>query len=213
MPNKLFDHLRKEWKTLTNAPFAFLSILVLASTSIFFIVDWHYGGTLQTLTGRIELLKDRIQAKDDQLDDYRERLHLTPASGSKFSKMTHQELKDSTLSLVKKLRDFLFNTNQKSKVVKDKLWSQMVEAKTEEEKSRLWQAHTDAITQYSYTQRAEYEKKFKIDAILLRDEILTRIPRDSINKSISFSYYEYPTNYLVMKEVADDLERLAKLLN
>jgi hypothetical protein len=58
---------------------------------------------------------------------------------------------------------------------------------------------------------ATYDKKYKISASLLRDELIRRLPEGYSDKKHAL-YYEHPTNTLVMLEVAGDLEKLARSL-
>jgi hypothetical protein len=50
-----------------------------------------------------------------------------------------------------------------------------------------------------------------VDTILIRDELLSRLPKDERGNDVHI-LYEHPTNLLGMEEVASDLEGLAKLL-
>lgn len=63
----------------------------------------------------------------------------------------------------------------------------------------------------SFRQSPEYDKRFKVETIVLRDELLTRLPNESKNEQ-GYARYEHPVNPIGMGMVADDLERLAKLL-
>jgi hypothetical protein len=58
---------------------------------------------------------------------------------------------------------------------------------------------------------SEYDAKFKVTAIVLRDELLTRVKRPQPDGPEAHMY-EHPTNPIGMGIVADDLERLALLL-
>lgn len=206
MLNELISHLQKEWSILSSAPFTFVITLILGGLVAFFALNWAYEA-------RFKLLQDRLLAKDDQLGEYRERLHLTPALGSGFSRLTHKELKQKALELVQQIRTFLVKHEAEDRKVSDSKWQQMVMAKTEEEKKRLWNEYTNISIQFSLRLNSEYGQRFKVDAILLRDEILSRLPKDSKKDSKdehAFRMYEHPTNPIGMNMVADDLERLAK---
>jgi len=60
---------------------------------------------------------------------------------------------------------------------------------------------------------AEFEKRFKVDAILLRDEMNSRLPQEMKQETESSrSRYEHPVNTFCIREISDDLERKAKSL-
>jgi hypothetical protein len=82
---------------------------------------------------------------------------------------------------------------------------------TEEERQRKWQEQTNAAIQRSFETRSDFESQFKVDSILLRDELLSRLRPDAKNER-AYRMYESPINPLVMEEVVGDLERLAKSL-
>lgn len=159
----------------------------------FAVVRWRYEGLLEVSKERVEALKERLEAKDGQLDEYRERLHLLPASGSEFSRLTHAELKTRALDVVRDLRAWLAQRSAQDQDVNYREWSAMVSAQSEEEKQQRWHQLTGATIQRSLQLNAEYEARFKIDAILLRDEMLTRLPPGSRGDR-AYGMYEHPTN-------------------
>jgi hypothetical protein len=82
---------------------------------------------------------------------------------------------------------------------------------SEEERRRDFEAMTNALSSSFFETVAGYDSRYKVDAILLRDELLSRLPDASKNER-EFQLYEHPTNTFVMERVCDDLERLAKSL-
>ena len=86
------------------------------------------------------------------------------------------------------------------------------EAASEEEKNKLWHKFTSASSRLSNDRNAEYERRFKVDAILLRDELRSRLPDYSPGDRHRDSAYEHPTNYFGFNDVANDIETMAKLL-
>jgi hypothetical protein len=73
---------------------------------------WRYSAIVEQLRERLESMKDRLEAKDGQLDEYRERLHLVPARGSEFSRLTQSELKEKALIFVRDLRRWLATVSE-----------------------------------------------------------------------------------------------------
>jgi hypothetical protein len=87
----------------------------------------------------------------------------------------------------------------------------MVSAKTEEEKQKLWHHFTSSSSQRNLQRNVQYNSKFKVDSILLRDELLSRLPQGS-KEERAYNLYEHPTNPIGMEMVIVDLERMTKLL-
>ena len=57
----------------------------------------------------------------------------------------------------------------------------------------------------------QYKEKYWADAILLRNELLRRLPKNLRQPQLS-GIYQYPTNVLGVEAIADNLELLAKSL-
>ncbi len=88
--------------------------------------------------------------------------------------------------------------------------AQRKKAESEEEKQRIWDSHSNQLISESYEICGEYDRRFKVDALLLRDELLSRLPKEA--KKRAYSLYEHPINPICRGMVADDLERMAKSL-
>jgi hypothetical protein len=208
---EILEYLAKEWIIIAGAPWAFLISVVLCSSIVYAALNWRYSGIIETLKERLETLKHSISAKDGQLDEYRERLHLSLAHGSKYSRLTHIELKEQALKIVAEIRNWLYKWELEDRKILDDRWLKMVNEKSESEKNRLWQGFTTQLSEKTLSLNNEYDHKFKVDTILLRDELLSRITSDSRNQS-TFGLYEHPTNPIGIKMVSDDIERMSKLL-
>lgn len=208
---KLIRFFESEWNTLSNAPLTFLLLVVISFLAAFWIINWRYESIVEQLREQINTLRGRLQSKDDQLGDYRERLKIIPTDHTAYSNLTNNELRDKTLSLVEDIRNFLRNRRKKQNKIHFQKTRKSHEQMTEEEKEKEWQKETQELLQDSFETNSTYEEKFKVDTILLRDELLSRLPKDLKNEQ-NFSTYEHPTNPIGMGIVADDLERLAKSL-
>jgi len=211
--NQFLELLKNEWNTVAGAPLSFITLVLVSFAIAYAAGRWRYSGVIETLREKLSLEKDRINAKDSQLDEYRERLHLVPAQGSEYSKLTHAELKEKGLALVHEIRVWFSETEAQTRQRADAQWSAMTQAKTEEEKQKLWNAHTNTQIQGLFGMMAEFEKRFKVDAILLRDEMNSRLPQEIKQETeFSRSRYEHPVNTFCIREISDDLERKAKSL-
>ena len=176
-----------------------------------FVCGLAYGASRWRHGGIIELLRERLAAKDQQLDEYRERLHLVPARGSEFARLSHAELQTEALKFVSSLREWLASRQAQDSQRQHQQWVAMTRAADEAQKKQLWDAHTGDLISSSAALNNEFDAKFKVKTIVLRDELLTRVQHPD-PKAHDHHMYEHPTNPIGMGMVADDLERLARLL-
>ena len=202
----ILNLIKTNWSTLKSAPLFFV---LCVGIGVF--IGYHVGRWF--LKEKTEVMEQRMQAKDDQLDEYRERLKMIPPdqTGSVYSKMTHNELKKSALDLVNQIREFLSKDQKRSLVLSLSQQAQMMKAKSEEERREIWSKFTNKLLSESSETRTEYDRRFKVEGILLRDELLSRLP-GTVKNERADSLYEHPTNPIGMGMVADDLERMAKSL-
>lgn len=201
---ELLEYIQKEWSTVSNAPVVFLIVSALVAGLAYAASRWKHGAI-------IELLRERIVAKDEQLDGYREKLHLVPAHGSEFSRLSHAELQKVALSFVSGLREWLGERNSQDSQRHHQQWLSMTNATDEVQRKQLWDAQTTDSLRSSTKLSNEYDAKYKVKAMVLRDELLTRVQHPEPTNHRHHNY-EHPTNPIGMGMVADDLERLARLL-
>jgi hypothetical protein len=201
---ELIEYLQKEWLTVSGAPFTFFILCILVAGLAYAASRWKHGAI-------IELLRERIVAKDEQLDGYREKLHLVPAHGSEFSRLSHAELQKEALKFVSSLRDWLGTRRSQDSERQHQQWLAMTNATDEVQRKQLWDAQTTESMRSSTTFNNEYDAKFKVKAMVLRDELLTRVQHPEPSNH-SHHMYEHPTNPIGMGMVGDDLERMARLL-
>jgi hypothetical protein len=207
----LLNLVRTEWATLSSAPWSFALLLAASFGAAFGICRWAYHSQHEASKEKLDVLKERLASKDDQLDDYRERLGLAPSTGSKFSKLTHRELQEYTLKFVEGVRSWFAQRDEENRRIADQQWHALTRAQTEEKKHQLWEAHSSTLSNGLFSLIKEFEQKFKIDAVLLRDELLARLPASERDQT-SERRYEMPVNTFCIRTITDDLERKAKTL-
>ena len=84
-----------------------------------------------------------------------------------------------------------------------------VSTKSEQKRVReQWVKESD-VTHDSFMR--QYKEKYWADAILVRNELYRRLPKNFQQPQLS-GLYQYPTNLLGVEAVADNLELLAKSL-
>jgi hypothetical protein len=209
---ELITHLRNEWAVLVSAPFSFVVTLMLAAGVAFAACRWGYSRIIDGLREQVASKNERLAAKDQQLDGYRERLDLIPATGSEIARESQINLQAEVLKFVGDLREWLGRRRAEDSQRQHQQWLAMTRTTDEVERKKLWDAHSADILTSSLSMNTEYDGKFKVRAILFRDELLTRLPQPADNQSRAFRMYEHPTNPIGMGMVADDLERMARSL-
>jgi hypothetical protein len=196
------DDIRANWAVLVSAPWAFATVALLAITLTAALVRWI---TSEQIAG----LKERLAAKDDQLQEYRERLKLVPPVNT-IANLTNKQLQEKAISKAAEIREFLSNWKREQRARSEARMQRTAMAKTEEERRKLWRDDSEDSSQRYFAFFDLYNTKFKVDAILLKDEMVTRLPKDSPRQVINSSF-EFPTP-TTATEVADELERLAKMI-
>lgn len=173
-------------------------------------------------------LEQRIAGKDDLLTDYRSRLLMaemqtrTPIPGAatetqrrlntaatRFSSAKSADLSRMAIELAGKIRKLSQEFGLKRNTIVSEQMESVANAqsKPREEQNKIW-ARFSGMTMNTYTQETdEYSARYKADAIVLSDEMLSRLPPGTRN-----DFVHYDTAAAGIERIATDLERLAKLL-
>jgi hypothetical protein len=128
-----------------------------------------------------------------------------------YSNTANKELKPRTMQLVNNIRRLVYAYKKQDGellAVFDKRDSADI---TKNEKKRVrdqWIRESGAAHD-SFMR--EYKEKYWADSILLRNELLRRLPNNLRQPQLS-GIYQYPTNLLGVEAIADNLELLAKSL-
>ncbi|MCE8034572.1 hypothetical protein EKK97_13805 [Billgrantia tianxiuensis] len=209
---KLFEYMAKEWSVVSQAPFAFLIISAIIFGLVYLVSKWHFTGTLNETKAANETLRERLLLKSEQAESYKERALKYDDKVQKVIESDSISLRERALELVKSIREFSERHKREDQHNSQAQQAAMRKAKTEEEKNATWDYFTNEMMRLGSERNAEYERRFRIDAILLRDEYRSRMPDyEPLDQHIDM-LYEHPTNYFGYSAVADDLERMAKTL-
>lgn len=132
---------------------------------------------------------------------------------TKQSLYSNSELAERSLIIVKELRSVLIENRIESDRLLDQRMFEMRTA-TEGNRDEIWNKYNQADRDPTLKLMHFYNSNFKIDAIMLRDEMVSRLSNEVLESRESFSFhmYEHPTNPLGLERVIDDLEYLAKCL-
>ncbi|AIA76243.1 hypothetical protein FF32_15785 [Halomonas campaniensis] len=208
--DRLIDHLLSEWDAISQAPFAFIILAVLVLTVAYALARWRYGSIVEQINATNETLRERIHLKDEQVNQYRSRALQLDEKHMEVVDTTEEALQDKALGVVRGIRE-----------IRDKYQSAFYDAITDvredhedrpdEDDDSSHQA-ANPIMQVIGKAIGEYSREYKVDAILLRDELRSRVPKYEPSPMSHDMLYEYPTNFFGLEDVATDLERMAKML-
>jgi hypothetical protein len=197
--------VQKEWEIITTAPLAF----VLALSAVGAIM---WGILVLMKSSEISGLREQLRLKDLNLAE-RDRLirELRPVQTA-YTVLSNETLKRNTVAFVEKLRAYYLR--ERGEEIKHQEREQMFVnewpgASVEAGRQRLKLSWTSA-----------YEAEFKSEAVLLRNEILARLPTvppggiwgPGSEYRLDLSNYG-PIEYIFQIEtIANHLESIAKLL-
>ena len=204
-------YIQKEWAVLSSAPLTFFVTAVLTFGLAFIIARWYFSRTINEMRAAAETLNQRLLLKAEQMETYKERALKYDEKVNQIVTSGNDNLKDRVLTLVANIRELLNRYQHQNQSIHESEWSEMTQAKDESEKQKLWNKFTSAQMRVSNDLNAEYDRRFKVDTILLRDELRSRLPDYKPEREDRF-LYEHPTNPIGMGMIADDLEKMAKLL-
>ena len=188
-------------------------------------IENKYEGIIKQLEISLQQEKDRregmmkkheetVRHLEQRISDYKERLGLAPKHGSRYSLLTHAELKAETLSLVAKLRRLRTEYDEEATKIAENSRHWIVNGQTEEEKDiiRVREKNKEVGKLFSKC-IAEYKKRFMDDTIILRDELFTRLSEKvTANRKCNDAIYDSPPAIVCIGWIADELAIWAKML-
>ena len=214
---ELLKTIKEEWAVIAMAPFSFVILAVLTFGAAYFFARWRYTAIIDQAKASIDQVKEsnaalteRLHLRSEQTESYREKAAKYDEKLAEVVDSGTPELKEKTLKLVSDIREFVARY-QRLDQSSQTGWTETQHAKSEDEKRRLWEKTTSSIINHGNERNAEYERRFKVDTLMLRDELLSRLP-DYKSEMRSDFVYERPTNDFGFNAVANDLEKMAKSL-
>ncbi|MDE1531695.1 hypothetical protein PVE90_18465 [Pseudomonas carnis] len=211
---ELLKTIKDEWAVISTAPFTFLTLAALMFASAYFVSRWRYTGTIEELKAGKETLMDRLHLRSEQSDAYREKADKYDQMLTDVVDSGSAELREKTLSLVSDLREFLLRYKREDYAgfagFSDFRGVRRQDL-TEEQRQIEWEQKTQKTILSSMERAEEYNRRFKVKSIVLRDELRSRLPNYKPDDKWEFMY-EHPTNNHGFEFVADDLEKMANLL-
>jgi uncharacterized NAD(P)/FAD-binding protein YdhS len=131
-----------------------------------------------------------------------------------YSNTSNKELKQKALRLVKNIRELVDSYKKKDR----ELMAEYDKKNKPEAMGEQWLKESDTV--HDSAMRT-YRDNYWADAILLRNELYRRLQRlakepnqttKKPNQTNLGPIYQHPTNVLGIQVIADDLERISKLL-
>lgn len=209
---KLFEYIAKEWSVVSQAPFAFLILSAIMFGLAYLAAKWRFTAVIDQTRVSNEALKDRLHLKSEQAESYKDRALKYDEKVQQVVDSDSIALKERTLEVVKNLREFIERHKREDDRISAIERSAMRSAQTEEERNAAWERHTNETMRLSNERNAEYDRRFRVDVIMLRDELRSRLPDYEPLERHHDMMYEHPTNYFGFNDVASDLERMAKMV-
>lgn len=216
--DKVFEYVAKEWGVFSQAPVIFAILLAMIFFLAYAACKWRYSAlndqakaTTEQVKAENGVLKERLTLRAEQTEHYKERALKFDSKAEEVVDSTEADLQTKSLTFVSQLREFIERYKREEESIRDNDWAKMQEA-SPIEKDKLWQNMADETSRLSNDRNSEYSRRFKIDAMLLRDELRSRLPEYVPQDAFSDILYERPTNFFGFEGVADDIEKMAKRL-
>lgn len=195
--------LQAAWETLGRPDRTLLVALLLVAIGVGLGGGlWLRNGQLEARGAAVERLEQRLLARDQEISKLYTRLMDEKASGSAYGRLSNRDLKHDSLAVVGRIRGLLERYGHSNELLL--ITQQESETATKE----LWEKLTAKDLQQLDEIRQDFHRDFKIEANLLREELLLRLPANSRNKMVDRDF-KFATNYWGIVRIADDLEQLA----
>ena len=210
--DKLLEYIAKEWDVVSEAPFSFLIIAALMVGLAYLCVKWRYTAVIEQIKSANDTLKERLLLKTEQAESYKDRALKYDEKVQSVVDSDELALKDKTLEVVKNLREFIERYKREDDLNMMRRHSPASSSQSEKQRQADWHEETNNMMRLSSERNAEYDRRFRVDTMLLRDELRSRLPNYEPSERHLDMMYEHPTNYFGFNDVASDLERMAKML-
>jgi hypothetical protein len=183
------NNLIEEWDNFKKAPTMIIISVIIICFFIWVLLEKYvYAKRIDDKDSTIELL-------EKQLVIYKDKKFIV--GETTFSKLSNQDLKAKSLQLFEKLNSTYMQYKS-------------FDTLDHYSKNLTWEQSRDIENRQSIfgsMMIENYENNQLIDVILLREQILLRLPTTEAAKS-DFRLYQYPTNPLGFKDLLDDFKTL-----
>ncbi len=195
---------------IKQSPVTFFYALIFSGIICFSFISWMYKQRIENFSSQVAMLQTSSDILREQRDDYRSQSLQLENSTTTSAEKSNKQLKGSCFALFSNIRDLLSNYKIESDKISNEEFMKMAGAKNDTERNQIWSSYITLSNENSSKVMFDFEKKYKIDAIITRDEIQSRLPNKI--STVDDLIYKIPTNPLGIGEIADDLELLCKSL-
>ena len=200
-----FTYLQAKWLTLMRSPLLFMASLILAMAMGYLSSYWRYQRGVQISK---ELT---ASSKNEEIAEYGQQPVIRQATTKYYARLANDELREESLDFISQIRKFILKWGVVENQMALSLMDEMPAKTSEEEKQRIWQHYVSTSNSVLETRILDYEKEFRTKAILLRNELLSRLPDLRRNKSAD-SFYQKTDNPVDIRKVMDNLTLLTESL-
>jgi hypothetical protein len=207
--------IQKEWGVISNAPWLFVLAVAASLGFIWYVVNFLKSSEFAGL-------REQLNLKSMEVNNLRALIRDLRPSATDFQLRSNEHLRDDASSLARDLRRFFETESGKEQAISEQdmkvteLWGP--------DQSSLLGHHAEMRRlshQRQTGMQAAYRDQFKVRAIMLRDEIVPRLPALPPGGGFGlggqyyvpdFKLYDGPTTLAGLNIVADNLETLGRLL-
>jgi hypothetical protein len=134
-----------------------------------------------------------------------------PSGPMGYRDLSNEDLSEKGVAMARALRGLAREMMAADEKLRSRCDRDSELAKSEQAKNQLQQSCNDESLKATQNILAQYEAKYKAEVLILREEMLHRLP-ELRQKAVPPILASHPTNALGLGEVASTLEVLAKLL-
>jgi hypothetical protein len=185
MLDELLNRFIEERDMISRAPYSFTIATIFALAISLLVLNFHYSGVIDQQAATIGRQKKELSDRQSLIERYQLELNLT-AARNRFFYMSNAQLITAVHDFIPKLVAFQNKWESKIQRLYDEQFAQMAPhahvgkgSISPAEQAQL----ADIFHQYNqqedilYQQREqEYDQNLKDEAILLREEMLSRLP-------------------------------------
>lgn len=179
--------LKQEWENISNAPFLYITSIIVIIALVWVIVNYLYKIKLSNKESIIENLEKQILI-------YKDKKYIIGETN--YSKLTNIELIKKCKDNLQELKDVYL----KYRIEYDKTTSTLNRISNDDYFQKSMSLSNELMV--------SYDLNLKVNTILLREQLLMRLPKDMISEKDKYGIYEHPTNPLGFKDLLSDFEML-----
>jgi len=209
---KVFEYLSNNWDVVIEAPLAFILFIIISLGITYTINRWRFSVLLEHCNSKADILKERLDAKTEKLEKYDGISIEEENKIIELMTVEKEDLANRTLNYVERLRTFIEKNKLLDQDLQHLYMSNIRTPNSKVEKDKIWNEMTNKSSELSTKLNLEYNRSYKIEAILLRDELRNRLDQNLESEKRDDMIYQHPTNYFGYEEIAEKLELMAKSL-